>query len=133
MARPSTLVRPFHVIREGVILEFQQEPEGGYTVTVPALPGCLTYGETFEEALTMIDDAISDPVRAPDGWHIVKLLGMVNCAPGFNQTPRVINGCSDLLVEVLGPCGKHARSAVGVAELPRNAAVEIEFVVAYAA
>lgn len=51
-------MKTFHVIRNGIVLEFRSEPEGGYTVTVPALPGCLTYGETFEEALTMIDDAI---------------------------------------------------------------------------
>src|SRR4029077_2469746 len=51
--------------------------------------------------------------------QVVKLLGMVNCAPGFDQTPGVINGCSDLLVEVFGPeIGMHARSAVGMAELP---------------
>ncbi|MDZ4277768.1 MAG: type II toxin-antitoxin system HicB family antitoxin [Dehalococcoidia bacterium] len=49
----------FHVVREGVVLEFRAEPEGGYTVTVPALPGCLTYGETFEQAMTMVDDAIA--------------------------------------------------------------------------
>lgn len=62
--------------------------------------------------------------------HIVKLLGMVNCAPGFNQTPRVINGCSDLLVEVFGEeIGRHARSAVGMAELPNDIPVEIEMIV----
>jgi enamine deaminase RidA (YjgF/YER057c/UK114 family) len=61
--------------------------------------------------------------------RIVKLLGMVNCAPGFNQTPAVINGCSDVLVEVLGEAGRHARSAVGVAELPFDIAVEVELVV----
>ncbi len=59
---------------------------------------------------------------------IVKLLGMVNCAPGFNDTPTVINGCSDLLVEVFGDAGRHARSAVGMAELPFDIAVEIELV-----
>jgi len=59
---------------------------------------------------------------------IVKVLGMVNCAPGFNDTPGVINGCSDLLVEVFGEAGKHARSAVGMAELPFDIAVEIELV-----
>jgi enamine deaminase RidA (YjgF/YER057c/UK114 family) len=59
---------------------------------------------------------------------IVKLLGMVNCAPGFNDTPRVINGCSDLLVEVFGERGRHARSAVGMAELPSDLCVEIELV-----
>jgi enamine deaminase RidA (YjgF/YER057c/UK114 family) len=62
---------------------------------------------------------------------VVKLLGMVNGAPGFNDTPRVINGCSDLLVEVFGPeIGAHARSAVGMAELPFDMCVEIELIVA---
>lgn len=59
---------------------------------------------------------------------IVKVLGMVNCAPGFNNTPEVINGCSDLLVEVFGEAGRHARSAVGMAELPFDICVEIEMV-----
>lgn len=58
--------------------------------------------------------------------RIVKVFGMVNCAPGFNQTPAVINGCSDLLVEVFGEAGRHTRSAVGMAELPFDIAVEIE-------
>jgi enamine deaminase RidA (YjgF/YER057c/UK114 family) len=61
--------------------------------------------------------------------RIVKLLGMVNCAPGFNDTPTVVNGCSDLLVEVFGDAGRHARSAIGVAELPFDLAIEIEAVV----
>ena len=62
--------------------------------------------------------------------QIVKVLGMVNCAPGFDQTPRVINGCSDLFVEIFGPeIGQHARSAVGMAELPNTIPVEIEMVV----
>ena len=59
---------------------------------------------------------------------IVKLLGMVNCAPGFNDTPGVINGCSDLLIDVFGEAGRHARSAVGMAELPFDIAVEIELI-----
>lgn len=58
--------------------------------------------------------------------RFVKVFGMVNCAPGFNQTPAVINGCSDLLVEVFGDAGRHTRSAVGMAELPFDIAVEIE-------
>ncbi|MBA2326546.1 MAG: RidA family protein [Actinobacteria bacterium] len=61
--------------------------------------------------------------------RIVKLLGMVNCAPGFNDTPTVVNGCSDLLVDVFGDAGRHARSAIGVAELPFDLAIEIEAVV----
>ena len=60
--------------------------------------------------------------------QVVKVLGMVNCAPGFNRTPEVIDGCSDLLVEVFGDDGRHTRSAVGMAELPFDIAVEIELV-----
>ena len=61
--------------------------------------------------------------------RVVKTLGMVNCAPGFNRTPAVIDGCSELLIEVFGEAGRGARSAVGMAELPFDIAVEIELVV----
>ena len=57
---------------------------------------------------------------------IVKLLGMVNAMPGFNDSPKVINGCSDLFVEVFGDAGRHARSAVGMGSLPNRMMVEIE-------
>ena len=57
---------------------------------------------------------------------IVKLLGMVNAAPDFTDHPKVVNGCSDLLVEVFGERGRHARSAVGMGSLPGNITVEIE-------
>jgi enamine deaminase RidA (YjgF/YER057c/UK114 family) len=60
--------------------------------------------------------------------RIVKVFGMVNVAPGFNQTPAVIDGCSDLLVDVFGEAGRHTRSAVGLAELPFDIAVEIELI-----
>jgi enamine deaminase RidA (YjgF/YER057c/UK114 family) len=60
--------------------------------------------------------------------RIIKVFGMVNCAPGFNQTPAVIDGCSDLLVELFGDAGRHTRSAVGMAELPFDIAVEIELI-----
>jgi enamine deaminase RidA (YjgF/YER057c/UK114 family) len=60
--------------------------------------------------------------------RFVKVFGMVNVAPGFNQTPAVIDGCSDLLVEVFGEAGRHTRSAVGLAELPFDIAVEIELI-----
>ena len=61
--------------------------------------------------------------------RVVKVLGMVNCAPGMNQTSRVVDGCSDLFVEVFGPeIGRHARSAVGVFELPLDFPVEIEVI-----
>lgn len=58
--------------------------------------------------------------------RIIKVFGMVNCAPGFNVTPAVIDGCSDLLVEVFGDAGRHTRAAVGMAELPFDIPVEIE-------
>ena len=61
--------------------------------------------------------------------RIVKLLGMVNCVPDFGQQLEVINGASDLLVHVFGERGRHARSAVGMAGLPRGISVEIEMIV----
>ena len=60
--------------------------------------------------------------------RVVKLLGMVNSAPGFTEQPQVINGCSDLLVSIWGEKGRHARSAVGMAALPGNIPVEIEMI-----
>jgi enamine deaminase RidA (YjgF/YER057c/UK114 family) len=61
------------------------------------------------------------------GW--VKALGLVNCAPGFNKTPAVVNGFSALVVEVWGDAGRHARSAIGASELPFDWPVEIEAIV----
>lgn len=61
--------------------------------------------------------------------RIVKVLGMVNCAEGFTEQPKVINGFSDLMVSIFGEKGKHARSAVGMYALPNNIAVEIEMIV----
>ena len=60
--------------------------------------------------------------------EVVKVLGMVNVAPDFDDTPAVIHGCSDLLIEVFGEAGWHARSAVGMT-IPHNWAVEIEIIV----
>jgi enamine deaminase RidA (YjgF/YER057c/UK114 family) len=61
---------------------------------------------------------------------VLKVLGMVNAVPDFKDHPKVINGCSDLFVEVLGEAGKHARSAVGMGSLPNQISVEIEAVLA---
>ncbi|MEM9133765.1 MAG: RidA family protein [Actinomycetota bacterium] len=60
--------------------------------------------------------------------RVVKVFGMVNCAPGFNRTPAVIDGCSELFHQVFGDAGVHTRSAVGMAELPFDIATEIEAV-----
>ena len=63
--------------------------------------------------------------------RIVKVVGFVNAAPGYQKHPAVINGCSDLLVEIFGEKGRHARSAVGVSSLPENMTVEIEAVLEF--
>jgi enamine deaminase RidA (YjgF/YER057c/UK114 family) len=57
---------------------------------------------------------------------VIKLVGLVRSAPGFDQQPAVINGASDRLVEIFGQAGRHARSAIGMSELPMGAAIEIE-------
>jgi enamine deaminase RidA (YjgF/YER057c/UK114 family) len=61
--------------------------------------------------------------------QIVKMVGYVACDPGFTDQPQVLNGASDVLVSVFGEAGRHARVAVGAAELPRHAPVEIELIV----
>jgi enamine deaminase RidA (YjgF/YER057c/UK114 family) len=75
--------------------------------------------------LATLQDELEDLDRIV---RIIKVFGMVNVAPGFDQTPAVIDGCSDLLVEVFGEAGRHTRSAVGLAELPFGIAVEIELI-----
>jgi enamine deaminase RidA (YjgF/YER057c/UK114 family) len=61
--------------------------------------------------------------------RVVKVVGFVASSPGFVEQPQVLNGASEILGQIFGPAGRHARSAVGVAELPRNAPVEVELVV----
>jgi enamine deaminase RidA (YjgF/YER057c/UK114 family) len=61
--------------------------------------------------------------------RVVKVLGMVNAEPDFHEQPKVVNGCSDLFVDVFGDAGRHARSAVGMGSLPNGIPVEIEAIV----
>ncbi|MBI1759570.1 MAG: RidA family protein [Actinobacteria bacterium] len=76
-------------------------------------------------ALAAIDALVGlDSVR-----RVVKVVGFVASAPGFHDQPRVVDGASVLLGDVFGDAGRHARSAVGVAELPRDAPVEVELIV----
>ncbi len=76
-------------------------------------------------ALAAVDDLVGiDSVR-----RVVKVTGFVASAPGFSAQPAVIDGASELLKEIFGPDGEHARSAIGVAELPSGAPVEVEIVV----
>ncbi|MCJ1704469.1 MULTISPECIES: RidA family protein [unclassified Rathayibacter] len=80
-------------------------------------------------ALAAIADVIGSLDRVT---RIVKVTGFVASAPGFNGQPGVINGASEVLGEIFGEAGRHARSAVGVAELPLDAPVEVELIVAFA-
>ena len=77
--------------------------------------------------LAVMQSALGDLNRVK---RVVKLLGMVNAVPDFEAHPLVINGCSDLLIDVFGEAGNHARSAVGFGSLPGNITVEIEAIIA---
>lgn len=107
-----------------------QRPDG--TLVIGKLGSDLTVEDGTEAArLTAI--GLMATLRAELGSldrikRIVKVFGMVNCDPGFTDQPAVINGCSELLGEVFGETGRHARSAVGVASLPMGMAVEIEII-----
>ena len=91
--------------------------EQGYQAARESILGCLGSVKWLIEDLGKVR-------------RVVKLLGMVNCAEGFSNTPGVIHGATDLLLELFGPeAGWHARSAVGLYQLPGNAAVEIEIIV----
>ena len=78
--------------------------------------------------IAAIKEALGGDLDRVDG--IVKVLGMVNAAPDFEDHPKVVNGCSDLFVDVFGEAGRHARSAVGMSSLPAGIPVEIEVIVA---
>lgn len=103
------------------------------TYVVGKVGADLTVEEGYEAArLTAIQQLAALKAELGDldkVTRIVKVLGMVNATPEFTDHPEVINGFSDLMVEVFGERGKHARSAVGMGSLPRNIAVEIEMIV----
>jgi enamine deaminase RidA (YjgF/YER057c/UK114 family) len=106
-------------------------PDGGYKGTV----GVDLDLETAQAAARLCGiNLIAQIKRACDGdlakvKRIVKLGGFVQAGPEFFDIPKVVNGCSDLMVEVFGDAGRHARSAVGVCRLPLNFAVEVDAVV----
>lgn len=85
----------------------------------------------IEQRLQQLGLQLPAPLKLPPGAVLpfpwVRIFGMVNSAPGFNRQPAVINGFSELILEVFGPeVGSHARSAVGMAELPFDIPVEVE-------
>ena len=107
--------------------------DDGSIKTAGKLGSDLTVDEGYQVArnvtlncLASIKTALGDLDKVK---RFVKLLGMVNCAEDFKEQPKVINGCSDLLVELFGESGKHARSAVGMQALPFGIPVEIEMIV----
>jgi enamine deaminase RidA (YjgF/YER057c/UK114 family) len=123
-------------VQEGNLLflsgQGPQKPDGSlHTGKVGA---DISAQEAYEHAkltginlIAVMHDALGDLSRVK---RIVKLLGMVNATPDFEEHPRVINGCSDLMMAVFGEAGRHARSAVGFGSLPNNITVEIEAIVA---
>ncbi len=82
--------------------------------------------EAILNCLATIKSVIGDLDKVEEVW---KVLGFVNSADGFDQQPKVINGASELLIQVFGEAGRHARSAIGAPELPNSIAVEIEIIV----
>ena len=90
----------------------------------------ITAAEAYDHARLVGINLLAVVYHAQNGLEtvvrVVKLTGFVNATDDFRDHPKVINGCSDLLVEVFGETGRHARSAVGVSGLPENISVEIE-------
>ena len=97
------------------------------------VPSERTIDEAYDAAKlcgVQLLSALKDHVGSLDNVkQVVKLLGMVNADSDFKDQPKVINGCSDLLIAVFGEKGKHARSAVGMGSLPSGITVEIEMIV----
>ena len=120
------------VIDEGLVYVSGHGPIAGDDMIRGKVGGDLTL-QQGHHAARMTALSILATLQAELGdldriQRIVKVFGMVNVAPGFNQTPAVIDGCSEVLLEIFGDSGRHARSAIGVAELPFSIAVEIELV-----
>ncbi|HBK85936.1 MAG TPA: hypothetical protein DDZ53_07905 [Firmicutes bacterium] len=90
--------------------------EDGYAAAREAALRCLTCLQAQLGTLDKVE-------------KVFKVLGFIASAPGFVEQPAVLNGCSDLLVEVFGERGRHARSAIGAPELPEGIAVEVEILV----
>jgi len=106
--------------------------DDGKTIMAGKLGKELTIEEGYRTARSVALNCLAS-VKAALGdldkvKRVVKLLGMVNCTEDFKDPPKVVNGASDLLVEVFGEAGRHARSAVGMQSLPNGIPVEIEMI-----
>lgn len=132
---PSAVANYVPAVRSGNMVYLAgQGPLAGGRPTITGKVGAeLTEQQGYQAARATILNSLS-ALRAEIGSldrvrRVVKLTGWVNSAPGFTRQPWVINGASDLLVEIFGDAGKHARSALGANELPFNIPVEIEIIV----
>lgn len=109
----------------------------GNVVHTGKVPGDVSVEEATEGAAMAILNAVAAAAQAAGGLErinrIIRVAVFVNSSPGFTDQPKVANGASDLLVKIFGDTSRHARAAVGVAELPLNAAVEVELVAELAA
>ena len=128
-AAPAANYVPF--VRSGNMLyvsgQISQGPDGLITGVLGAGLGVAEGAAAARTcALYLLAQAKAATGDLDKVLRVVKLTGFVASAPGFGDQPKVVNGCSDLLVEVLGDAGRHARSAVGVAALPMGVAVEVE-------
>ena len=125
--------RLMHAVRTGNLIYTSGEvPNWDGKVIKGKVGADLTVEEGYEAARMCALNCLS-AVKTLAGSldnvvKIVKVFGMVNVAPGFDNTPGVIHGCSDLLIEAFGDAGRHARSAIGLT-VPLNFAVEIEMIV----
>lgn len=133
--RTGPLANYVSTVRTGnlVFVSGHGPTEGGKPVFVGKLGADMDIDTGYEAArLTMLNCLASLKIEIGDldmVRRVVKLLGMVNATPDFGDHPKVINGASDLLVEVFGDIGRHARSAVGMSSLPWGIPVEIEMIV----
>jgi len=132
---PKPLASYVPAVRTGnlVYLAGQGPVAGGKPAVTGKVGAGLTEEEGYKAARATILNSLA-ALRAEIGslnrvTRIVKVVGWVNSAPGFTRQPWVINGASDLLVEIFGDAGRHARSAVGASDLPLNIPVEIEMIV----
>jgi enamine deaminase RidA (YjgF/YER057c/UK114 family) len=132
--KPVANYVPYRLIGSMLYLSGQGPREADGTLLTGKVGSAVSVEEAYRRArltglglLAAARDALGslDKVEA-----VVKLLGMVNAEPLFGDHPKVINGCSDLFVEVFGDAGRHARSAVGMGSLPGNISVEIEAILA---
>ena len=119
-----------HAVRTGSLLYLSGKGPGGVSGKVGGdIPVEEAYRHARETGLVLISVMRQELGSLDRVKRIVKVLGMVNAVPEFGQQPAVINGCSDLFVDVFGEKGRHARSAVGMGSLPGGIPVEIEVIV----